>query len=109
MIQRRGFLGSILAAGMAPAFVGAKVLMPVRAIAMPAWTYDELVNEAARKLAEKMDHDVTGAAFFDPRDNWYHFSTLSDVNREALAVGRTIHITWPQRFVMPLRILTAGV
>lgn len=34
-MQRRGFLGAILAAGMAPAFVGAKVLMPVKTIILP--------------------------------------------------------------------------
>lgn len=34
-MQRRGFLAGIFAAGMAPAFVGAKVLMPVRQIATP--------------------------------------------------------------------------
>lgn len=34
-MERRGFLGAILAAGLAPAFVGAKVLMPVRAIHLP--------------------------------------------------------------------------
>ena len=31
-MNRRSFLGSILAAGMAPAFVGSSVLMPVRRI-----------------------------------------------------------------------------
>jgi hypothetical protein len=32
MMQRRGFLGAILAAGVAPAFVGSSVLMPVRKV-----------------------------------------------------------------------------
>lgn len=32
-MQRRGFLGAIIAAGFAPAFVGAKVLMPIKATA----------------------------------------------------------------------------
>lgn len=35
MTSRRGFLGAILAAGMAPAFIGARVLMPVRTILAP--------------------------------------------------------------------------
>lgn len=35
-MQRRGFLASILAAGVAPAFVGARVLMPVKSIVAPA-------------------------------------------------------------------------
>lgn len=33
-MERRGFLGAILAAGFAPAFVGASVLMPVREIVL---------------------------------------------------------------------------
>lgn len=36
MIQRRGFLSAMLAAGVAPAFVGSSILMPVKAIALPA-------------------------------------------------------------------------
>lgn len=32
MIQRRGFLAGILAAGVAPAFVGSKILMPVKTL-----------------------------------------------------------------------------
>lgn len=35
MIGRRGFLASILAAGVAPAAVGSGILMPVRRIADP--------------------------------------------------------------------------
>ena len=35
MIARRGFLGAILAAGIAPAFVRAGVLMPVKEIWVP--------------------------------------------------------------------------
>ena len=35
MIARRGFLGAILAAGVAPAFVRAGVLMPVKEIWVP--------------------------------------------------------------------------
>jgi hypothetical protein len=34
-MQRRGFLSAILAAGVAPAFVGSSILMPVRALALP--------------------------------------------------------------------------
>lgn len=34
-IKRRGFLGAILAAGVAPAFVGSQILMPVRKIIVP--------------------------------------------------------------------------
>lgn len=36
-MKRRSFLGSILAAGVAPAFVGSSVLMPVRKIVVPEW------------------------------------------------------------------------
>lgn len=35
MSTRRGFLGSILAAGMAPAAIGSGILMPVRKIIAP--------------------------------------------------------------------------
>ena len=38
MINRRGFLQSILAAGIAPAVVGSGILMPVRQI----WRFEEL-------------------------------------------------------------------
>lgn len=67
-MQRRGFLGAILAAGMAPAFVGAKVLMPVKQIIVPpefeyvevtgqeivecaneSWNISEIVAEAIRR------------------------------------------------------------
>lgn len=34
-MNRRGFLEAILAAGVAPAFVGASILMPVKALAAP--------------------------------------------------------------------------
>jgi hypothetical protein len=41
-MNRRGFLGAILAAGVAPAFVGSRVLMPVRRLVAPGslttWT-----------------------------------------------------------------------
>jgi hypothetical protein len=35
-MNRRSFLSSILAAGVAPAFVGSSILMPVRALALPS-------------------------------------------------------------------------
>jgi hypothetical protein len=34
-MNRRGLLGGILAAGVAPAFVGSSILMPVRQIVVP--------------------------------------------------------------------------
>lgn len=34
-MDRRGFLGAILAAGVAPAFVGSSVLMPIRKLFIP--------------------------------------------------------------------------
>lgn len=37
LTTRRSFLGSILAAGMAPAIVKAEILMPVRKIIVPEW------------------------------------------------------------------------
>lgn len=53
-MNRRGFLQSILAAGVAPAFVGSSVLMPVRKIVVapnggglfvPEWWSKELVRQ----------------------------------------------------------------
>ena len=38
-ISRRGFLASILAAGVAPAIVGSGILMPIRKVWTP-WSYD---------------------------------------------------------------------
>ena len=40
-MDRRGFLGAILAAGVAPAFIGSSILMPVRKIVIPTFNpYD---------------------------------------------------------------------
>lgn len=55
-MQRRGFLAGILAAGVAPAFVGAKVLMPVQPLVVvppqPLWLFptigDMTATEALR-------------------------------------------------------------
>lgn len=44
MLNRRGFLGAMLAACSAPAYVGSGVLMPVKALwTPPAFTEDNLV------------------------------------------------------------------
>ena len=42
MMDRRSFLGAILAAGVAPAFVGSSILMPVRKLFVPPspWPVD---------------------------------------------------------------------
>lgn len=37
MMNRRGFLASILAAGVAPAAIGSGVLMPIKRIVLPAY------------------------------------------------------------------------
>ena len=44
-MQRRGFLKAILAAGVAPAFVGSGILMPVKALVMP--TDEEVLDVVA--------------------------------------------------------------
>lgn len=41
-MNRRSFLQSILVAGVAPAFIGSSVLMPVRKIWEPKYTYSFL-------------------------------------------------------------------
>jgi hypothetical protein len=54
MIQRRGFLSAILAAGFAPAAVSSGVLMPVRAIWTPydnyGYSHDLMIDEIFRIL-----------------------------------------------------------
>lgn len=52
-MKRRGFLGSILAAGFAPAFVGSTVLMPVKAIAKPRQWQDLLNTDAMDRAVDK--------------------------------------------------------
>jgi len=52
MMQRRGFLGVMLAAGVAPAFVGSKILMPVKAIALP---YDASESVYALNMQKSME------------------------------------------------------
>jgi hypothetical protein len=57
-IKRRGFVAGILAAGIAPAFISSKVLMPVRKIWTPPTsmanppllTISMITNEALRFL-----------------------------------------------------------
>ena len=51
MISRRGFLKSILAAGVAPAFIGSSILMPLHAIAQPEYA-GSLDATVARELAD---------------------------------------------------------
>lgn len=57
-IKRRGFLGAILAAGVAPAFIGSSILMPVKAIALPA------------ALDVPLQTIITGAATLLPGDTF---------------------------------------
>ncbi len=47
-MNRRGFLSAILAAGVAPAFVGSSVLMPVRSLVLP--TVEEVVAVSGNTL-----------------------------------------------------------
>ncbi len=55
-MKRRGFLGAVLAAGVAPAFVGSKILMPVRALALPP--YMLRAGDAGRTLVFHDHSDV---------------------------------------------------
>jgi hypothetical protein len=50
-MQRRGFLGAMLAAGVAPAFVGSKILMPVKTISSP---YDALASNYVLGMQNSM-------------------------------------------------------
>lgn len=45
-MERRGFLRAILAAGVAPAFVGSKILMPVKALVLPEWWVESEIHDS---------------------------------------------------------------
>lgn len=50
-MKRRSFLASMLAASVAPAFVKAGVLMPVKQIVVPEpGTYDDILNDDIKHL-----------------------------------------------------------
>lgn len=50
-MNRRNFLASILAAGVAPAAVGSGILMPVRKIVVPRWVGMDLGSGEATAVA----------------------------------------------------------
>ena len=56
MINRRGFLKGILAAGVAPAFIGSDVLMPVKNLALPP--DDVLTLADLREIMLRAQHDM---------------------------------------------------
>lgn len=66
MTTRRSFLQSILAAGVAPAFIGSNILMPVKALVLPeyeSWIYTGHHDwEAAGLMSIKDSGSMT---FFD--------------------------------------------
>lgn len=51
-MRRRGFLASILAAGVAPAAIGSGILMPARKIIVPASGFLRLEAPASGELLE---------------------------------------------------------
>lgn len=60
MIQRRSFLGAILASGLAPAFVRSGVLMPVKEVWVPpvvvdvTMTIQEYMQHARQRLEKQV-------------------------------------------------------
>ena len=86
-MNRRGFIKSILAAGVAPVFVGSSVLMPVRSILVPTitevvelngnrlLTLHEVTIEAlmayqrtvGQVLADRIDSDILDSFSYDDR------------------------------------------
>lgn len=56
-MNRRGFLSGILAVGMAPAFVGSGVLMPIKKI----WTPEPTSGIALMRAYEEMEISVFGS------------------------------------------------
>lgn len=73
MVQRRGFLVSLLAIGAAPAVVRASSLMPSRVIE-PAWAGWTVTEEIMLVNAHKfvpvrgspVDFETTGSTWLDP-------------------------------------------
>lgn len=68
-MNRRGFLGSILAAGMAPVIVKAEILMPVRQIWVPSpatalvspnnlVTAEEVARQSLKILRERLNFNA---------------------------------------------------
>jgi hypothetical protein len=57
-VNRRNFMGSILAAGMAPAVVGSGILMPLGKVWVPAWHIGMplTATELLRYNADWMEH-----------------------------------------------------
>lgn len=71
-MQRRSFLGSILAAGCAPAFVGAGVLMPVREI----WTGPSIITSVGTfRISTPRDGSVLTVIGFDWGPDSWRFGT----------------------------------
>ncbi len=76
-MNRRSFLSSILAAGIAPAVVGSGILMPVRKIVVPTetWLYTENMAPYVHAAIADMIKLMPKAAFIldDPLatfDSW---------------------------------------
>lgn len=61
-MNRRGFLKSILAAGVAPAFVGSSILMPVKAPARVEW---ELIEIDASDVLSASEWSWTQKSFYE--------------------------------------------
>lgn len=89
-MNRRGFLGAILATGMAPAFVKAGVLMPIKTIWTPppiqlefsneCWNGNEMWN-FGRDVTDWVNQEVkrldrTGGWIVIPPDGFIDFSRL---------------------------------
>ena len=78
-MNRRGFLKAIFAAGVAPAFIGSSVLMPVRKLVMPSLdetiaigsgnrllTIEQITKEALR-LWQKQKINIATIRTYDSR------------------------------------------
>ena len=70
MMQRRGFLASILAAGFAPAAVGSAVLMPVRQV-LRLW--GDGIHDDTEALQARLSQ---GGTFVLPRGTYRITNTL---------------------------------
>lgn len=86
MLKRRSFLASILAAGVAPAFVRAGVLMPVKEIWVPEPTSVTLVSQNGIWAIDPIKTTMP------PHMMTFHGSRFSIASRHLVAT-----ITMPQQ------------
>ena len=95
-MERRGFLKSMLALGVAPAVITSGVLMPVRAIALP--TDAEVLAVAGGGNTLLTPELITREALRILNENISFMSTVNRQFDEAFSPSGTIKIRRPLRY-----------